>query len=688
MTDTINEQWPNMTAWTLAEAGCLTASSNKVWGTAAAIPGAVRPFEPGAGNFRLVGSIVLQTGGTEGHYTLFGVSNTAGATETTGWFVIGIDGKGRASLYVGATPTLLGTGLTAGTYLVTVVGDANYVSFTLVKSDRSVELRIKKTRAEVGTVKRAVIYNADSRGASTGTSIAPLGGRLDLKTLETRTNIEGLGTSRAYSTVDAGGKAIRLEFPAAFDSAKPPLGWVLFSHGALESDLENTPIARAERAPMFKALLEAGYCIATSSFSGESTYGNLQTGKDFKELYDYVHANYLEAPIVIMGYSAGAAAAYLAIKQNLIPASALIAISGFANIEYFKEHRGEEPFAGFVPTFRTAYGVNEAFSNYTEKIITPELDPELWSFSVFRGLPVGLLASPEDTTVLKLQNADKIKEKLEGHQVFLKELATTGNHSTAGNFPTTATVTLIGEALEAHALSATLSVTQPQVASLVKTITRAPLTIAQPQVVTKRAALARALSTSQGQVGTFKRELARKLSTTQGEVPSVQRVLAKPLSAAQPQVVTKRAALARALSTSQGQVGTFKRELARKLSTTQGEVPSVQRVLAKPLSAAQPQVVTKRAALARALSTSQGQVSELGPRVLNRLLEVSQAQAATIVERVTKTFALGQPQVAKLRRFRRPEDVVPVPVISVIVTPTPAVTTVIITEPSVATILP
>ena len=745
MADTINEQWASFGApWTAGEAG-LSVTSNKLFSSVAGFADAIRPFEPGAGVFRIAGSVNFKTGGTAGKGVSVGVATSTVATEFEAWWSIGIDLGGKAMLFKPGADLELGTGLGEGLYLVTIVGDANGISFTLMKSDRSAEYRAHFTRAEVGTIKELLVVNADKRGSATGSSVGAVGARLDLNTLETRTNIEGLGTSRSYTTLDGGGRKIRIEQPAAYDS-RVEADMVPFAHGIEETQLENTVIDRTERAPVFKELLEHGYVIASTDLGGASVYGNTGSAEALEALSTYLKANYPVKRIALMGFSGGAAAVAVTVRRGNVPAAAMLTVSGYYNTDKTKNKEGSRK-----ELFKAAYGLTGTeWPDFEEKVITPHLDPVLYEFGDFHAVPVGLMSSPEESTELpKTENSDLIQAILEGHST-VKAVATTGKHSTSGNWKPEATRVLLGELLEAHALSATLSVTQAQVASLVKAITRVqptitqpqvvtkraalaralntsqvqvgtfkrelarklsttqgevpsvqrvlakPLSAAQPQVVTKRAALARALNTSQVQVGTFKRELARKLSTTQGEVPSVQRVLAKPLSAAQPQVVTKRAALARALNTSQVQVGTFKRELARKLSTTQGEVPSVQRVLAKPLSAAQPQVVTKRAALARALNTSQVQVSELGPRVLNRLLEVSQAQAATIVERVTKTFALGQPQVAKLarepsrllkiaqaqiaklRRFRR-LDVVPVPVISVIVTPTPAVTTVIIT---------
>lgn len=451
------DQFANVAGWNLYNAGSLVAIGNKAYyGTGT--PAAGRVFEPSTGNFRLAGSIVVpNVTGTENFYSLIGLSSNAALSETAAWTTIGIDGKGFCSLYVGTTQNKLRTeALTAGTYLVTIVGDEHGVSFAVMKSDGSIELRAHKTRAEVGTIHQAVIYNADERKSPNGNAIGPIGARTDLETLATRENIEGIGTSRAYSTTDAAGKKIRGEFPAAFDSRVAPKGHVLCFHGAGDKELENWPIDIPARRAMFKALLAAGYCIWSTTTSGEFTYGNEQSAKDGKELYDYVHANYIGAPIVVLGFSGGGAAAYLTVKKNEVPVAALVEISGLANVGYVKAHRTEEPAKGFVDTFCAAYGlvsktgVNEnSMTNYGEKITTPELDPNLWEASVFRGIPVVLLASPEDTLVLKTENADKIKAKLEGHEVFLKELTTGGAHASEGNFPSSSTVTLINEALEA-----------------------------------------------------------------------------------------------------------------------------------------------------------------------------------------------------------------------------------------------
>jgi hypothetical protein len=452
------DQFASLAAWTLGEAGSLLASSNKVGGTADTWPSGVRAFEPGVGNFRIASSINYQAGGVEGHNASVGVANTAGAQEFAGWFTIGIDGKGRVEYKAGGSAAvILGTGLTAGTYLATVTGDEHGVSFTLMKSDRSEEYRFHITRAEVGTIKRVLLFNSDARGVATGNSISPLGAITSLGTVEPRENIEGIGTSRSYSTTDASGRKIRLEFPAAFNSRTVPKGWILFAHGVKEAGLENTPIERAERKAMFKALLEAGYCVASSDLGGESVYGNEGAAKALKELYEYVAANYLGAPILLMGFSGGGTAVAIAIKQNLIPVKGFICISAFLNIKFFEEHRAEEPFAAYVASFREAYGINEAFTNYAEKITTPELDPQALGFASYHGIACALFASPEDKVVPKLNHSDKLKEKLEGHQRLLKEIATTGEHATEGQFPAAAVVTAANELIEESSSSTPFS---------------------------------------------------------------------------------------------------------------------------------------------------------------------------------------------------------------------------------------
>lgn len=451
----VTDQFTNLTNWELAESACIVATSNKVWGTAKTLPVAVNTtaFEPGSGgNFRVVGSITYQSGGTEAKTASIGVSNTAKASEYEGAILIGIDGKGNAYFNKGITGTKLIAGLTTGTYLATIVGDSRGISLALVKTDRSVEVSHHITVAEGGTVKRVMIWNFDSRGSTTGNSISPIGAITSLSTLATRTNIEGIGTSRAYQSLDAGGHKIRLEFPTAYETSKAPKAWLLFSHGSLEGDLQNVPIERENITEMFKAIVEAGYCVASSEMGGASTFGNKTANKCLLELYEYIHSRYSTVPILLFSFSAGGLPTCCAIKENLFPIAGALMISPFIALEEIngtKKEIEEDPFGAVVEAAYELTPANGPWTNWKEKVETPELIPFAYTTSQYRALPIGLMASPEDTTAIKAKDAEKLRIKLEGHQVFLKENITSGTHGSAGQFPTTSTVTLLGEILAA-----------------------------------------------------------------------------------------------------------------------------------------------------------------------------------------------------------------------------------------------
>lgn len=444
----INDQFASLAAWTLIEAGDIVVSGNQVFGVSPekSWKGATRPFTPGTGDFRIVGTINFKTGGS-GNETFIGVSSSESAETFSEWKVIGVNGAGHVQFNGG---TIL-TGLTEGTYRVVIAGDANGVSFTITKSDRSIEARAHMTRAEVGTIKTLLIWNGDTRGAVTGTGIGPVGALTELNTMATRTGVEGIGVSSSFNTLDSSARKIRLELPAGLDTRAKPVAVIYFAHGIEEGALENTPIENSDRVAFFKVLLEAGYVVVSSSLSGESVFGNEEAVASMAAMREYVLAKFPaldKAPRIAMGFSGGAAAVCAAVERNPTLWNVLFTISGFVNLQKAREEaelEGTE--SARTIAFRTAYGVTAKMANYVEKVPAKKLDPCALAASEYNGVPTIIFSSPEDTTMVKAKQSDVLNALLVGHQRYLDEIATSGTHATPGNFPGSTAITVLAEAL-------------------------------------------------------------------------------------------------------------------------------------------------------------------------------------------------------------------------------------------------
>ncbi len=452
-------------SFTLAEATGMVASGGELFGSAKAKPYLTRAFVANNGNFRIATKIHYRKGVETEKYIDVGITSSVTLTDTTKWTSIGIKATGEAFYWVkGSAPTILASGLAEGVYLLTIAGDENGISMTLIKENREgtegkVEMRAFATRAEVGEVKGIVLSNSDSRGASTGVSIGALGARLGgLAPLSgaSAVGIEDQGVSRPIWTHDKNGERIRLELPKSFDSRTPPVAWIIHCHCLLtvagESEkAETQPLETAGgfAAPTYKALLEAGFAVASSRMH-QNTFGNTQALTDLGALYEYIRDHYPLAPIVLLGYSAGGTAAAMAMVQRKIPVAATVFVSAALNLLWLSEHHGEANQKEVVEAFRTAYGVNESFSNFAAEVTNKGLDPQAHEAVDYRGVPVMLLASPEDLLVPKAEEADKLAAKLEangGSQRLLKRFTTSGEHGTSGNWSSAEIKKFIEEAV-------------------------------------------------------------------------------------------------------------------------------------------------------------------------------------------------------------------------------------------------
>lgn len=444
---TVVDEFTTVSAWTQEAVEQVQASSNKLYGGAKTGAGkglATRalPSAPGeTGNFRIVAQIQVKLSDTNEQYVGIGVSNEEAAA-WTGLSAVLVNLKTAAvgAYYsnAGQGATIQGsstTALTEGTYVATVEGDGNGVSFTLMKTDRSIEAFIRIKRSTAGAIKRIAVINQDTRTTS-GAYIGPyIGARNSTATLSPRTNLEGVGVSRVIRSFDSAGTGVRVEFPAGFDSRIPPIGYILYCHQAETTD--GAPMEQESERAMIKALVEAGFVIASSAEHNEG-FGTNATIEDVQNLYRYLRSYYPLAPVILGGASAGGSTVAVTLHRRAIPAVAgAFIISGALNILGAKGH--SEKWAEEI--LEKEYALNSTWSNGVEKVVTPGLEPmmlvetEPWQF---RDVPLYILASSEDPVVNAAINGEQFASKLGAHGAKVTtEFGAYGTHMASTNFRTT-----------------------------------------------------------------------------------------------------------------------------------------------------------------------------------------------------------------------------------------------------------
>lgn len=408
----VDELFADMTNWS---ATGLTASSGTVPGTTGSPNNANRALSLASGEeFRLRTKITMVAGGATSTYTLIGVNaNTAGATVTTAQAVgIGFRSDGRVFGYQG---TSVGTGgpggaygitasaVASGDYYVTIVVDALTVSLALTTADNMSIYEVSFLRSALpGAINNVWISNGDARGAS-GNIINPLHWRRAITTIKPRTGVEGLAPGDIL-VQDANGQNMRVVVPASYDPRKPaPL--VIFAHGASSDQSQMTSNSTGSKT-LLASLLSAGFIVASSKQRGDN-WGSPASQSDVITLYNWVKARYaISGAPCILAASMGTLTALNFVSHGRLPVSAVGIIDGVINLAW-QYQNGTNGVTTDQAGIISAWGLAPDGSDYGtqtagyDPLITAQTTPQN-----FRGIPMLITSSPDDTRVPEVNHAN------------------------------------------------------------------------------------------------------------------------------------------------------------------------------------------------------------------------------------------------------------------------------------------
>lgn len=423
----ITENWANLTSWTLAGTPGVQVSGNKLYstGSGGAASGGNRSFALAAGeNLRAVFNLNYLLGGSSGGIAIGVSSDAAGATPTAG--------AGAAyGLYFrcnNGTPQTVANGaftditglnsMTSGAYVVTVTVDQQYITVVAKKVGGTFLDEIRTRRARAGfTVGNLYIFNSDTRGL-TGMSLNPSGARKQFGTVAPRTGIEDTGQTAHWSG-DATSN-FKLTLPTEYDTRKQiPLCIMLHGNGSNEHHFSDNSNGFAASS----AVLSAGFAVLTHTVaSNTSTWGNDASLNGYLAAYKFFRDRYNLGPVLLYGNSMGALESLLMIALDKIPGVVALAVTHpAANLAA----NYANPL--FTSVITTAYGITAG--NYAAA--TANHDPALLPASKFKAIPVWVLYSTDDTTVVPADNIVPFLAKLQQAGNSITTQTTTGGHSAA-----------------------------------------------------------------------------------------------------------------------------------------------------------------------------------------------------------------------------------------------------------------
>jgi hypothetical protein len=363
---------------------------------------------PATGRWRLQTLMYHKAGGAASFY--FGVdcgtSGHALAANDPDTIVIGISNANARNKVMGANltgggvtneaATTLGSNPTVDrTYLVTIDADDIWLTLTMkavgvIGDLHSWRVRRSQLAAAGKTVNNIYVYLTDARG-SAGSGLGPFilsTGTLQptrTKTLASQT-IEGAEFRIRNTSQDAAGVQWLYALPKAYDPRKPsPV--VLWAHQSLTGAAVD-PWEESRVQPVTQALLDAGFIVAAVSTT--DNYGNETETDLYLELYKHLRGNFNTGPLFWYGASMGALTMFNAISHREWPTPAAAAAVGGAY-----DLRDVYDLPAYTAAVQAAYGIAGDGSDYDAK--TAGYDPILRDGSDFRGVPVRLYTSADDT---------------------------------------------------------------------------------------------------------------------------------------------------------------------------------------------------------------------------------------------------------------------------------------------------
>lgn len=423
------EQFSNLTAWTLAGTPGIQVSGGDAFATnppQGGNSGANKSYALAADeNMRAVFVVNHVAGGSSGGLIVGVSSNTAGGTPTAA-------GGAAFGLYFHAFDTVVqqcsngvftnisgAPAAVSGQYVVTVTVDQQWISVVARLVGGTSEIRARRARSGF-TVNNLYMFISDSRNTS-GDSVRAVGARKQFGSAAPRTDIEGVGQTAHWS--GDGTNNFKLTLPSNYDS-RIPVPVVVMFHG--NGSDENHFSDNTNGVAASSALLSAGYAVISCTYaSNTSTWGAEASLDAYVAAYRFFRSRYACGPVLFYGNSMGALESLLALNDGRIPG-----VCGWAATHpatnlaaAYADRFG----VGFTALIRTAYGIASDGFDYASK--TAGHDPNLLSFTAFRGVPKWILYATDDAAVDQSQNAVSFIARAASAGEAVQFQTTTGGHS-------------------------------------------------------------------------------------------------------------------------------------------------------------------------------------------------------------------------------------------------------------------
>lgn len=216
--------------------------------------------------------------------------------------------------------------------------------------------------------------------------------------------------------------------PAANRDPSAPL--VIYCHlaGGNEASVYGSPPYPHRSA--INELRVAGYAVAAGYFQNDA-WGN-QTALDrVSALYSLLTGGTRETPsrVILLGESMGGLTALLCLADPRFAA-----VKGaYLWMPVCNLRNMFDSTPAFKESIRAAYGIALDYSDYGS--LTAGHDPVLLSASLFDGKRLRFTASPDDTTVTKVDNTDMMRTLVTGHATELGLVVASGVHGDISHYP-------------------------------------------------------------------------------------------------------------------------------------------------------------------------------------------------------------------------------------------------------------
>lgn len=423
------ETWANLSAWASGAAPVQVSTGRLYGSTGGATAGINHALNLLPGQSCRIATTVFSNSSAN---VLIGIgSDTAGGTFTSG----GTAMKGLAFHAVASgvrqidngTESALSntTALVTGLYTVTIWIDANWYTIVAVSPDGTQEYRTRWARGSI-TPNNLSIYNGDAAALS-GKYIGPISivygppataSPRSVTTGTTVNPIEGNTRSVIWAQNPNASGWIRVALPKTYDS-RVPVPWALMWHGSGSDETHWADNANGK--VVANALLAAGIAVIGFSSSTTTPWGaqvELDAGYG---AYTWARDNFNLGPGVFYANSMGSISALLALANRRVPG-----VMAYVGTSPTFDLANNYANASFTAAIDTAYGISGG--NYAAQ--TAGHDPALMAGSVFRGVPLLVLAASDDVTVNPTANAAALVTKLGPYAPeALAKVDNTGGHS-------------------------------------------------------------------------------------------------------------------------------------------------------------------------------------------------------------------------------------------------------------------